>query len=563
MDSETLLLTGNTETVYGLCAIDLERDGPVVVEAPPMLLGGFSDLWQRELAGIGPTGADGGKGGKFLLLPPGHDGPVPGGYIVAKSSTFAVVLGVRGFQDGDGAGTAVGADPDHAGVPALPGPRPARDDVRQRVAPCGGHRLCRRRAVLRRPGVDDRARAARRDSLARAVSARRHRDREGKAVRPRARAAAAAGRGRALRLGGGARQQLCVGRPGAAGVRRAAVGVGVRGRQRRLGFAGIREHRPARGLCLHRHRDVAGDGGKARRDGVAVPLDPARRGRRLPGRGTDVTACAFPRTSRSGRSGRWWRTTPTAAPSCATASRSPRSAATRGRRRTRTAPSTSVSVPRCRREGSGTGSGRCRERAGSSSFASTVRWSPSSTRAGSRATSSERGDARTGSHGWRPSSNFVDGRPPAILGPRTPALGYPLRHFPVHCRKEKGHRRFRCSVAFSRSLQPDRRRARKNSREGRGDTKRGRGERKFESSRISLQRTTGEMRTDCHSEGGAPGISTRAGSPAPTEESTCPCLFPAHPSRTRPFTPLHRGRSSRGRTARAGSWSARATRAGE
>jgi hypothetical protein len=33
---------------------------------------------------------------------------------------------------------------------------------------------------------------------------------------------------------------------------------------------------------------------------------------------------------------------------------------------------------------------------------------------------------------------------------------------------------------------------------------------------------------DCHSEGGARGISAGAGSPAPTEESTHPRLFPAH-----------------------------------
>ncbi len=98
MDSDTLLLTGNTETVYGLCAIDLKRDGPVVVECPAMMLGGVSDLWQREIAGIGPTGIDKGKGGKLLLLPPGFDGAVPEGYLVAKASTYAVVLGVRGFQ---------------------------------------------------------------------------------------------------------------------------------------------------------------------------------------------------------------------------------------------------------------------------------------------------------------------------------------------------------------------------------------------------------------------------------------------------------------------------------
>ena len=97
MDAQTLLLTGNAETVYGLAAIDLKRDGPVVVEVPPKMLGGFSDMWQEQIAGIGPTGADQGQGGKFLLLPPGHEGPVPDGYLVGKSKTFGVVLGVRGF----------------------------------------------------------------------------------------------------------------------------------------------------------------------------------------------------------------------------------------------------------------------------------------------------------------------------------------------------------------------------------------------------------------------------------------------------------------------------------
>ena len=109
MDSATILLTGNCETVYGLCAIDLKRDGPVVIEAPAMLLGGMSDLWQREIMGIGPTGADKGKGGKFLLLPPDHDGPVPDGYMAAKAGTYAVVFGVRGFQEqGGGTDKAVG-----------------------------------------------------------------------------------------------------------------------------------------------------------------------------------------------------------------------------------------------------------------------------------------------------------------------------------------------------------------------------------------------------------------------------------------------------------------------
>ncbi|CAG4903893.1 hypothetical protein R54767_03021 [Paraburkholderia gardini] len=97
MNAQTLLLTGNTETVYAMSALDLKRDGPTVVEAPPMLLGGVSDLRQSELVGIGPTGADKGKGGKFLFLPPGYTGTVPKGYIVARSPTYKAVFGVRGF----------------------------------------------------------------------------------------------------------------------------------------------------------------------------------------------------------------------------------------------------------------------------------------------------------------------------------------------------------------------------------------------------------------------------------------------------------------------------------
>ena len=107
MDGATLLLTGNCETVYGLCAIDLKRDGPVVIEAPAGLLGGISDLWQREIMGIGPTGRDKAKGGKFLLLPPDHDGAVPDGYMSATSQTYGVVFGVRGFQASGGTAQAV------------------------------------------------------------------------------------------------------------------------------------------------------------------------------------------------------------------------------------------------------------------------------------------------------------------------------------------------------------------------------------------------------------------------------------------------------------------------
>lgn len=98
MDAATLLLTGNTETVYGLISLDLKRDGPVVLEMPPKLLGGITDMWQNENAGIGPMGADKGEGGKFLLLPPGYTGSVPDGYITVQCTNYRMSLGVRGFQ---------------------------------------------------------------------------------------------------------------------------------------------------------------------------------------------------------------------------------------------------------------------------------------------------------------------------------------------------------------------------------------------------------------------------------------------------------------------------------
>ena len=97
LDAQSLYLTPNTESIYGMQFLDLKRDGPTVVEAPPGLLGGFSTVWQQSLLGIGPTGVDKGKGGKFLLLPPGYQGELPAGYFTAKSPTYGVWFGVRGF----------------------------------------------------------------------------------------------------------------------------------------------------------------------------------------------------------------------------------------------------------------------------------------------------------------------------------------------------------------------------------------------------------------------------------------------------------------------------------
>ena len=96
MDARTVLLTANTETVYAISHLDLKTDGPTVVEAPPHMLGFLQDGLQRYLADIGPLGPDKGKGGKFLVLPPGFDGkPARGLFRRALAHLFGDVRGAR------------------------------------------------------------------------------------------------------------------------------------------------------------------------------------------------------------------------------------------------------------------------------------------------------------------------------------------------------------------------------------------------------------------------------------------------------------------------------------
>lgn len=96
VDARTLLLTPNTQTATLWAFLNL-TDGPVVVEVPPGVLGLADDLWMRYIVDLGLAGPDKGKGGKYLFLPPGYGGPVPEGYFVARSRTYNVWYGLRGF----------------------------------------------------------------------------------------------------------------------------------------------------------------------------------------------------------------------------------------------------------------------------------------------------------------------------------------------------------------------------------------------------------------------------------------------------------------------------------
>ncbi len=101
MDSKALFLTANTESVYAMMWLDT-KDGPMVLETPPNVLGIIDDFWFRHVIDFGNAGPDRGRGGRFLILTPGYDGEVPEGYHVARSRTNGQWVVFRGFLvDGD------------------------------------------------------------------------------------------------------------------------------------------------------------------------------------------------------------------------------------------------------------------------------------------------------------------------------------------------------------------------------------------------------------------------------------------------------------------------------
>ena len=107
MDSHSLFLTANADTVYYLSTIDLS-DGPMVIEQPPDGLGTINDMWFSWVIDVGKPGPDRGKGGRYLIVPPGYDGPLPdGGYFIARSKTNHVLYAVRQFLVDDDPAPAV------------------------------------------------------------------------------------------------------------------------------------------------------------------------------------------------------------------------------------------------------------------------------------------------------------------------------------------------------------------------------------------------------------------------------------------------------------------------
>ena len=133
LNSKSLFLTANTTTPYSVLYLDT-KDGPLVVEIPPEVLGPMDDAWFRWVTDVGFTGPDKGAGGKYLLLPPGYTGEVPAGYFVARSRTFGNLLFFRTFlKDGDPKPGVDTRQKEPAGVSAQSGRQPTGDEVRRYI----------------------------------------------------------------------------------------------------------------------------------------------------------------------------------------------------------------------------------------------------------------------------------------------------------------------------------------------------------------------------------------------------------------------------------------------
>jgi len=101
-DARSLFLTPNTVVVYTWAIIDV-KDGPTVLQVPPGVLGIIDDAHWRFVTDLGVTGPDQGKGGKYLVVPPGYTGTLPSeseGYFVTKTHTYSNIIVMRAFVQG-------------------------------------------------------------------------------------------------------------------------------------------------------------------------------------------------------------------------------------------------------------------------------------------------------------------------------------------------------------------------------------------------------------------------------------------------------------------------------
>lgn len=69
MDSRAVVPTPNGDVIYSMSYLDLKETGPLVIKAPPNVIGMFTDFFQKTITDVGAIGPDRARGGLYLLLP--------------------------------------------------------------------------------------------------------------------------------------------------------------------------------------------------------------------------------------------------------------------------------------------------------------------------------------------------------------------------------------------------------------------------------------------------------------------------------------------------------------
>ncbi len=111
LKAHTLITTPNSDVIYGMAWLDMKETGPLVIDLPPALQSLMDDMRHDALIGpkkedgthyfgdMGNAGPDKGKGGLYLILPPGearekYDAKK---YFIFTSKTYEVFLFLRSF----------------------------------------------------------------------------------------------------------------------------------------------------------------------------------------------------------------------------------------------------------------------------------------------------------------------------------------------------------------------------------------------------------------------------------------------------------------------------------
>ena len=92
LDGKNQTLTPNPDALYFMTFFNT-KDGPIVLDLPAgdangSFNGNIVNVWQMPLEDAGLLGLDKGKGGKYVVLPPGYKDKLADGFIPLQSDTF-------------------------------------------------------------------------------------------------------------------------------------------------------------------------------------------------------------------------------------------------------------------------------------------------------------------------------------------------------------------------------------------------------------------------------------------------------------------------------------------